>query len=67
MEHMRDLSKATQQANSLAVVEYANSTCHSIAWDNTTIVERELDWHLRGIRGAIQIKLYSKNVNRDEW
>ena len=52
--------------NISAVAEHARNSGHAIDWSNTTVVDREPDWHHRGIKEAIHISLHPQNLNRDE-
>ena len=62
-EHDRDIQLAHTQTS--AVSEHANETGHLPLWDQVKFIDRDPHRYTRRVKEAIQIRLHSNNINRD--
>ena len=62
-EHDRDIRLAHTQTS--AVSEHANETGHLPLWDQVKFIDRDPHRYTRRVKEAIQIRLHSNNINRD--
>ena len=62
-EHDRDIRLAHTQTS--AVSEHANETGHLPLWNQVKFIDRDPDRYTRRVKEAIQIRLHSNNINRE--
>ena len=62
-EHDRDIRLAHTQTS--AVLEHANETGHLPLWNQVKFIDRDPHRYTRRVKEAIQIRLHSNNINRD--
>ena len=62
-EHDRDIRLAHTQTS--AVLEHANETGHLPLWNQDKFNDRDPHRYTRRVKEAIQIRLHSNNINRD--
>ena len=62
-EHDRDIRLAHTQTS--AVSEHANETGHLPLWNQVKFIDRDPHRYTRRVKEAIQIRLHSNNINRD--
>ena len=62
-EHNRDIRLAHTQTS--AVLEHANETGHLPLWNQVKFIDRDPHRYTRRVKEAIQIRLHSNNINRD--
>ena len=62
-EHDRDIWLAHTQTS--AVSEHANETGHLPLWNQVKFIDRDPHRYTRMVKEAIQIRLHSNNINRD--
>ena len=56
----------TNLDRSTGMGEHCFNTGHSVSITNTTVIERELDWHWRKVKEAIHIRLRRLTINREQ-
>ena len=61
--HDRDIRLAHTQTS--AVSEHANETGHLPLWNQVKFIDRDPHRYTRRVKEAIQIRLHSNNINRD--
>ena len=59
----RDIWLAHTQTS--AVLEHANETGHLPLWNQVKFIDRDPHRYTRRVKEAIQIRLHSNNINRD--
>ncbi len=62
-EHKRAI-RYDDQNNGIAV--HANTTCHTIQWEEAEILAIEQDWHKRKYKEALHIREESNTKNLDQ-
>ena len=62
-EHRRDVQH--RRTDSSAVAEHAWNAEHHPGWDKISCVAHDKHWYTRRVKEAIQIRLHSNNINRD--
>ena len=62
-EHDRDIRVVHTQTS--AVSEHANETGHLPLWNQVKFIDRDPHRYTRRVKEAIQIRLHSNNINRD--
>ena len=62
-EHDRDIRLAHTQTS--AVSEHANETGHFPLWNQVKLIDCDPHRYTRRVKEAIQIRLHSNNINRD--
>ena len=62
-EHDRDIRLAHTQTS--AVSEHANESGHLPLWNQVKFIDRDPHRYTRRVKEAVQIRLLSNNINRD--